>query len=81
MFNFFDLQEDFEKLKEVILERHQYNVFDFVKKRTFDEISDEKYDHKLLESIKYYKENKEKLGLVDQRIYNLSDEIMKKLLN
>ena len=79
VFNFFDLQEDFEKLKLILLDKNNNLLFDFIKKRTFEEISGEKYFDDLLESIVYYKENKGDVNIIDRKIMKNIDEVLEKL--
>ena len=81
VFNFFDLQEDFEKIKLILLDKYQNCFFDFIKKRTFKEISGEKYIETVLESIFYYKENKDNIGFIDGRILDNIDSLLKKMMN
>jgi len=80
VFNFFDLHEDLLRLKLIILNNNQNSLFDFIRKRTFEEISEEKYFENLLESIVFYKENSNNLNYKDERIMDNIEITLKKLI-
>jgi hypothetical protein len=82
IFNLFDLQEDFLKLKMILLDKNQFSLFDFIKKRSFEEISGEKYFEDLIESIIYFKENKKNINMsmTDKRILENIDDIIDKYI-
>ena len=79
VFNFFDLQEDFEKLRMIILNKFQNSFFDFIKKRTFEEMSGDKYFDDLIESIIHFKGNNKDYDFVDKRIMENVNELLEKL--
>ena len=82
MFNFFDLQENFYKLRKILLNEYQESIFDFIKKRSFTEISGEKYFDNLFESLLYYKQKQDirSLDMIDIRIILNSNTILEDLM-
>jgi hypothetical protein len=78
VFHYFDLQEDFKKLKMILLDKNQDILFDFLKKRSIEEVSCEKYFENLYESIINYKEKTIDMNNIDLRILeNLNNKIKK----
>jgi hypothetical protein len=76
--NYFDIFEELEKIKKIVFSQKQNVLFDFLKRRTFNEIFEEDVETKLFESVLYYKhfENNLRRNSFDERLLlNINFEI------
>lgn len=76
--NYFDLFEDFEKLKFILLNENQNFSFYFLRKRSLDEISHIGLDEKISKAINYYKAKINFFSSIDEKLIdNFSENILK----
>jgi len=75
--NYFDFFEDFEKLKNVILNDAQNLAFNFIRKRSQFDLSEPNYSEKIIKSLENFKANNNNLSRIDKSLLEkLSDEFI-----
>ena len=74
--NFTRLYEDFEKLKMIIFNKSENISFNFLRRRTYSEITKENYKNDILDTVKYFKnkENNRNLDSYEEKIRNLLND-------
>lgn len=75
--NYFELYEDFEKFKSIILNEYQNLSFCFLRKRSFTDITDLNYQDKVTKTLYYFLENIDNISSIDRKLFhNLSNTFL-----
>jgi len=79
IFNFLNLNEDFEKLKMIIFNNYQYTAFGLLRKRTYKEIMTKGNQEKIFNTIKYFRNKEGNYNDYDFELIKLFSEDFRRL--